>query len=119
MSHTDPEILALRALGETAGTDRDDEHAETCARCRAERVDLGALHCPLFLLGGATDHITPPVQVFRAADAVSTPTDRIWKRTAPGGHLGLFMGNQALREEWPPIMTEVARFSGVAVENAA
>ena len=30
-----------------------------------ERVDLGALSCPLFLLGGATDHITPPVQVFR------------------------------------------------------
>lgn len=84
-----------------------------------QRVDLGALECPLFLLGGATDHITPPVQVFRAADAVSTSPDRVWTRTAPGGHLGLFMGNQALREEWPPIMTEVARFSGVAAENAA
>jgi poly(3-hydroxyalkanoate) synthetase len=78
------------------------------------RVDLAALECPLFLLGGATDHITPPVQVFRAADAVSTPSDKVWKRTAPGGHLGLFMGNQALRHEWPPILTEVARFSGAA-----
>jgi poly(3-hydroxyalkanoate) synthetase len=77
------------------------------------RVDLGALDCPLFLLGGATDHITPPVQVFRAADFVSTPADKVWKRTAPGGHLGLFMGNQALREEWPPIMDEVAKVSGV------
>ncbi|MFC5064287.1 alpha/beta fold hydrolase [Actinomycetospora atypica] len=77
------------------------------------RVDLGALDCPLFLLGGATDHITPPVQVFRAADFVSTPADKVWKRTAPGGHLGLFMGNQALREEWPPIMEEVAKVSGV------
>lgn len=77
------------------------------------RVDLGALDCPLFLLGGATDHITPPVQVFRAADFVSTPTDKVWQRTAPGGHLGLFMGNQALREEWPPIMQEVAKASGV------
>ncbi|HEY2191078.1 MAG TPA: alpha/beta fold hydrolase [Actinomycetospora sp.] len=83
------------------------------------RVDLGALECPLFLLGGATDHITPPVQVFRAADAVSTPSERVWTRTAPGGHLGLFMGNQALREEWPPIMAEVARFSGAAAEGAA
>lgn len=76
------------------------------------RVDLGALECPLFLLGGATDHITPPVQVFRAADFVSTPADQVWKRTAPGGHLGLFMGGQALREEWPPIMAEVAKVSG-------
>ncbi len=83
------------------------------------RVDLGVLHCPLFLLGGATDHITPPVQVFRAADAVSTPPEKVWRRTAPGGHLGLFMGNQALREEWPPIMAEVARFSGVDAADAA
>jgi poly(3-hydroxyalkanoate) synthetase len=83
------------------------------------RVDLGVLECPLFLLGGATDHITPPVQVFRAADAVSTSPDRVWTRTAPGGHLGLFMGNQALREEWPPIMAEVARFSGVDAAEAA
>ena len=83
------------------------------------RVDLGALDCPLFLLGGATDHITPPVQVFRAADAVSTSPDRVWTRTAPGGHLGLFMGSQALREEWPPLMTEVARFSGARAADAA
>lgn len=84
-----------------------------------ERVDLAALSCPLLLLGGATDHITPPVQVFRAADAVSTPTDQVWTRTAPGGHLGLFMGTQALREEWPPLLDEVARFSGVTIGDAA
>ena len=40
MSHTDPEILALRALGETVGTARDAEHAETCPRCRAELARL-------------------------------------------------------------------------------
>ena len=40
MSHTDLEILALRALGETAGTARDDEHAERCAHCRAELARL-------------------------------------------------------------------------------
>lgn len=74
-------------------------------------VDLAAIDCPLFLLGGATDHITPPVQVFAAADHVSTPAAAITKRTAPGGHLGLFMGNQALRHEWPPMMTRVAELS--------
>ncbi|HEY1324075.1 MAG TPA: anti-sigma factor [Streptosporangiaceae bacterium] len=40
MSHTDPVILALRALGEAAGTAHDAEHAETCARCRAELARL-------------------------------------------------------------------------------
>ena len=40
MSHTDPVILALRALGETAGTAGDAGHAETCARCCAELAQL-------------------------------------------------------------------------------
>jgi anti-sigma-K factor RskA len=40
VSHTDPEILALRALGEMAGTARDAEHAASCARCRAELARL-------------------------------------------------------------------------------
>jgi poly(3-hydroxyalkanoate) synthetase len=75
------------------------------------RVDMRAINCPLFLLGGATDHITPPIQVFAAADHVSTPADRVTRRTAPGGHLGLFMGNQALRHEWPPLMSAVAELS--------
>jgi hypothetical protein len=33
-------ILALRALGETAGTAHDAEHAGSCARCRAELARL-------------------------------------------------------------------------------
>jgi poly(3-hydroxyalkanoate) synthetase len=75
------------------------------------RVDMRDIACPLFLLGGATDHITPPVQVFAAADHVSTPADQVTRRTAPGGHLGLFMGNPALRHEWPPLMAAVAEHS--------
>ena len=43
MSHTDPEILALRALGETAGTAADAEHAASCAHCRAELARLAAV----------------------------------------------------------------------------
>jgi hypothetical protein len=33
------------------------------------------------LLAGATDHITPPEQVFALAGAVSTPAERITRRT--------------------------------------
>jgi len=43
VSHTDPEILALRALGETAGTAADAEHAASCAHCRAELARLTAV----------------------------------------------------------------------------
>jgi hypothetical protein len=40
VSHTDPMILALLALGETAGMADDAGHTETCARCRAELARL-------------------------------------------------------------------------------
>src|ERR1022692_2071682 len=36
VSHIDPEVLALRALGETAGTHADDAHLSGCAHCQAE-----------------------------------------------------------------------------------
>ena len=77
-----------------------------------ERVDLRRITCPLNLLGGATDHITPPAQVFAAAEHVSTPRRDITTATTSGGHLGLFMGNEALREFWPTIFVDVARRSG-------
>ena len=43
MSHTDPVILALRALGETAGTAEDAEHAQTCPQCRSELSRLAGI----------------------------------------------------------------------------
>jgi poly(3-hydroxyalkanoate) synthetase len=77
-----------------------------------ERVDLGRITVPLNLLAGAKDHITPPAQVFAAAEHVGTAANEIVMRTAPGGHLGLFMGSEALREHWPPLMANVAALSG-------
>ena len=78
---------------------------------RGERVDLSRLRMPLNLLAGATDHITPPPQVFAAREAVSTPPHQVAMRTTSGGHLGLFMGREALREHWPPILAEVLAHS--------
>ncbi|GAA1834911.1 alpha/beta fold hydrolase [Pseudonocardia ailaonensis] len=72
---------------------------------------LGAISCPLFLLAGATDHITPPAQLFAIADHVSTPAAEIVERTAAGGHLGLFTGKKALAEDWPALMAQVFRRS--------
>lgn len=77
------------------------------------RVDLRRISCPLNLLAGETDHITPPPQVFALAGAVSTAPQHITRRTTSGGHLGLFMGREALREQWPPIVTDVFARSGL------
>ena len=75
-------------------------------------VDMGAITCPVLLLAGSTDHITPPPQMFAATDVVGTPEKDITTRTATGGHLGLFMGRDALRHDWPPLMEIVYGHSG-------
>jgi poly(3-hydroxybutyrate) depolymerase len=76
------------------------------------RVDLSHIDVPLNLLAGATDHITPPDQVFAIAVHAATPADRVHRYMSTGGHLGLFMGHEALREHWPPLLAEVRRHSG-------
>jgi poly(3-hydroxyalkanoate) synthetase len=83
-----------------------------------EHVDLRKITCPVNLLAGARDHITPPEQVLAAAEHVGTPPDHIVVRTAPGGHLGLFMGSEALREHWPPLLVGVAEHSGAPGREA-
>jgi poly(3-hydroxyalkanoate) synthetase len=76
-----------------------------------ERVDLRAIDAPLFLVAGARDHITPPAQVWALADATSTPQDRVMRRLSAGGHLGLFMAHEALREQWPPVLAGIRALS--------
>jgi Anti-sigma-K factor rskA, C-terminal len=73
VSHTDPVILALRALGEAAGTAHDAEHAETCTRCRAELARLTEV-VRLARNEGLEERLqVPPPQVWdRIAAAVGT-----------------------------------------------
>ena len=67
------------------------------------KLRLKDITCPAYLLGGASDDITPPVQVFAAEQKLGTPNDTIVKRTTPGGHIGLFMGSNTLKDVWPGI----------------
>jgi poly(3-hydroxybutyrate) depolymerase len=90
---------------------RDNKLVRGELRVDGQRVELARIDCPLNLLGGATDHITPPDQVFALADATSTPAAEVTRRTTKGGHLGLFMGREALSEHWPPLLARVAQRS--------
>ncbi len=66
-------------------------------------LKLQAIDCPLYLLAGETDDITPREQVFAAAHLCATPADRVSQRVVPGGHVGLFMGARTLKDAWPEI----------------
>ncbi|MFH2009597.1 MAG: alpha/beta fold hydrolase [bacterium] len=62
---------------------------------------LEAITCPLCLVAGGRDHITPPPQVWAAKQACSS-TDVLEVET-DGGHIGTFMGRQELARHWPGI----------------
>ncbi len=86
---------------------RDNQLIAGTLEVGSERVDLGRIVCPLNLLAGATDHITPPAQVFALAEHATTDESDIIRDTSPGGHLGLFMGHEALHQHWPKLLAAV------------
>jgi poly(3-hydroxyalkanoate) synthetase len=90
---------------------RDNALVSGALEVRGRRVKLAKLDMPLNLLAGATDHITPPDQVFAIAAHVSTPPELVVRDVTPGGHLGLFMSHLALQEHWPPLLAHVLRHS--------
>ena len=77
---------------------RDNSLISGDLKLRGKHVELST---PLNLLHGATDHITPPDQVFALAEHASTPPELVRHDVTACGHLGLFMGHEALREHGP------------------
>ena len=86
---------------------RDNRLITGSLEVRGQNVELGRIGMPLNLMAGATDHITPPAQVFALADHASTPAKQVIRHVSTGGHLGLFMGHEALREHWPRVLADV------------
>jgi poly(3-hydroxybutyrate) depolymerase len=97
---------------------RDNALVRGTLRVDGQPVDLTRIACPISMLAGMTDHITPPEQVFALADHVSTPPKDMLARTTTGGHLGLFMGNEALRDHWPVVMASVLEHSKAGAKPA-
>ncbi len=77
-----------------------------------ERIDLGKVKCPIYLLAARDDDVVAPEQVFAAARLVGTVRQDIEQATAPCPHLGMFMGRATLSQIWPGIAHWLARPSG-------
>jgi polyhydroxyalkanoate depolymerase len=73
------------------------------------RLSLRDITVPVYLLAGSDDDITTPEQVFNAATLLGSPHREIEKTLVPGGHIGLFMGANTLRDTWPQIGRWIAR----------
>jgi poly(3-hydroxybutyrate) depolymerase len=71
-------------------------------------LDPRSITCPLYLLAGEQDDITPKEQVFNAEQYFGTAKTRVVKDLAKGGHIGLFMGTKALSNNWPKIAAWLA-----------
>lgn len=66
-------------------------------------LSLKDITAPTYLLAGDADDITTKEQVFNAETLIGTPSSKVAKKIAPGGHIGLFMGSSTLANIWPEI----------------
>ena len=68
--HASPDVLALLALGEEAGTPDERVHIESCADCRAEITDLArAVAAGREGRAGDSGLVSPPDRVWQAIRA--------------------------------------------------
>lgn len=74
--HPSPDILALLALGEVAGTAAERDHVESCAQCRSE---VAALARAVTAGRGATS----------VNSGLLTPPDRVWESVRNELELGV------------------------------
>lgn len=65
-------------------------------------VELSAITCPLALVMGTRDHITPPDQTRAMRDHASSAA--VLEVEIPAGHVGTFMGGESLAESWPDVL---------------
>lgn len=66
-------------------------------------VDLRNITCPVIIMAGKKDHITPPAQAFALKKYISTPVEDVVEILTEGGHIGTLMGTEALREDWTAV----------------
>jgi polyhydroxyalkanoate synthase len=70
-------------------------------RLAGRPVRLGAIRCPLFVVGAREDYIAPPECVQALVDAVAS-RDKEYVEL-PGGHISLIAGRGAAAHCWPKV----------------
>ena len=82
-----------------------------------QRIDLGMIRTPLFMLAARDDELAAPQQLFAAEHLVSTPPQHLCKAVAPCRHVGLFMGKRTLKDVWPSIVRWIGEPPFIAPEQ--
>ena len=87
--HPSPDVLALLALGEQAGTPDEQAHVESCTQCRTEIADLArAVAAGRGVRSGDGVLVTPPDRVWdaiRTELGFASATDETPAQGATGG----------------------------------
>lgn len=98
--HTNPEVLALLALGESAGTVGERDHVKTCRTCSEEVSELA--------------RIADVGRTASATDTLATPSPEVWQRIV--AELGLSEaaghGGVATATRPAPVVDLAARRAG-------
>ncbi|MCO4774343.1 MAG: DUF3141 domain-containing protein [Deltaproteobacteria bacterium] len=71
-------------------------------------VELGAITCPIAMIAGSKDAISPPPQVFALAEHAASQHQL--QRTFDGGHVGVSIGHRVLVERWPEVFAWLRGF---------
>ncbi len=90
---------------------RDNELVTGRLVVGGQLADLGRITCPVFMMAGTRDHVTPPEQVFALTGLVSTPPEQVEQHLVEAGHIGLFMGREVLNSSWADLGQKLARLS--------
>ena len=70
------------------------------------KVDLSTITCPLYLIAGEKDDISPAPQLFNMEKYVNSK--EVFKLMVPAGHIGVFMGKKIIQNYWPSIFSQVS-----------
>ena len=79
---------------------RENRIAEGRFVALGRQIDPARLKVPVFLLVGTEDRVVPAEQALATAKLLGTPRTQVQIAVEPCGHLGLFMGRDALNRSW-------------------
>jgi hypothetical protein len=115
IAHLDDEVLALRALGEDAGTATDDAHLASCARCQAELDQLRAVVSASRSLTDADRPVAPPSSVWEAIQAHVRGDRSAGSTAASSGAEVVPLADRRGRRSWSTSVLVAASVASLAV----